>query len=372
VLVLLGIATAPGCQRLEGSAERPERSLEATSAPSRADSSFAGLIAALSEPSGYFDTDNLISNEASYLHAVGKLEAMGVSGGAYLGVGPDQNFSYIAHVRPAIAFIVDLRRDNLLQQLYFKALFELGESRIEYLCLLFGRPAPAAARSFARLGVEDLVAHLDSTPASEEVFARAAPAIEAQLRRFGVPLSAEDLATVARIRRSFFDGGLDLRFTSFNRPPRAGYPSYRQLLLERDLSGARASYLAREEDYRFVRGLETSDRVIPVVGDLAGDHALRGIGELLARRHERVSAFYTSNVEFYLMRQGKLPRFADNARHLPHDSHSVIIRSVFNYPHPSSVPGYLSTQLVQSLEGFLADEEQGRYATYAELVSAGK
>ena len=85
--------------------------------------SFASRIEQLSEPEGEFDTDNLISNEQAYLDVIPALRAAGTSGGAYIGVGPDQNFSYIASVRPAIAFIVDRRRDNLLLHLLFKALF---------------------------------------------------------------------------------------------------------------------------------------------------------------------------------------------------------------------------------------------------------
>jgi hypothetical protein len=231
---------------------------------------------------------------------------------------------------------------------------------------------PADVGAWRARGAQDLVAYLDSTAAGEEAFARAGAAIAARMRGFGMSLSEADLATIARIRRSFFEGGLDLRFTSYNRPPRYGYPSYRQLLLERDLSGTPSSYVAREEDFRFVRSLQMNDLVIPVVGDLAGAHALRSIGALLARRGERVSAFYTSNVEFYLMRQGKLHDFADNARHLPRDGRTVIIRSVFNFPHPSAVSGYLSTQLLQPLETFLADEDGGRYRTYGELVRAGQ
>ena len=57
---------------------------------------FAASIAGLSEPGGYFDTDNLISNERSYLQVVPDLRRLSVRGGAYIGVGPDQNFSYIA------------------------------------------------------------------------------------------------------------------------------------------------------------------------------------------------------------------------------------------------------------------------------------
>jgi hypothetical protein len=61
------------------------------------------------------------------------LNRAGIRGGAYLGVGPDQNFSYIADIRPAVAFIVDIRRDNLLLHLLFKALFADAGTRVEYL-----------------------------------------------------------------------------------------------------------------------------------------------------------------------------------------------------------------------------------------------
>src|SRR5580692_3816763 len=96
--------------------------------------SFASRIEHLSEDGGDFDTDNLISNERSYLDVVPALHATGVSGGTYIGVGPDQNFSYIAQIRPAIAFIVDIRRDNLLLHLLFKALFAAAHNRTEYVC----------------------------------------------------------------------------------------------------------------------------------------------------------------------------------------------------------------------------------------------
>ena len=80
-----------------------------TPARAQGSSTFASRIAALSEPGGRFDTDNLISNERSYLDVLPELKRRGVKGGAYIGVGPDQNFSYIAAVRPSIAFIIDAR-----------------------------------------------------------------------------------------------------------------------------------------------------------------------------------------------------------------------------------------------------------------------
>src|SRR5690242_4938674 len=98
---LLGISGALAATN--GAAQAPK---------SLPDSAFAALSLRLSEASGYFDTDNLISNEDSYLHPITTLRRLGIVGGTYIGVGPDQNFSYIAQVRPGIAFILDIRRDN--------------------------------------------------------------------------------------------------------------------------------------------------------------------------------------------------------------------------------------------------------------------
>src|SRR5439155_2674881 len=63
-----------------------------------APTSFASRIAQLSEPGGYFDADNLISNEKSYLQEMSALGDARLAGGAYIGVGPYQNFSYIAQL----------------------------------------------------------------------------------------------------------------------------------------------------------------------------------------------------------------------------------------------------------------------------------
>lgn len=73
-------------------------------------SEFTRLVQTLSEEGGYFFSDNFTSNEDSYLTVVDKMKELGATGGAYIGVGPEQNFTYIAKVRPRIAFIVDIRR----------------------------------------------------------------------------------------------------------------------------------------------------------------------------------------------------------------------------------------------------------------------
>jgi len=127
------------------------------------DSSFAALVARLSETGGYFDSDNIISNESSYLQVASQFAKAGTHGGVYIGVGPDQNFSYIALVRPSIAFMLDIRRDNMLEHLLFKSIFAQSRNRVEYLCRLFGKPIPADLEAWNNHSASSIIAYLPQT-----------------------------------------------------------------------------------------------------------------------------------------------------------------------------------------------------------------
>ena len=291
---------------------------------------FAAEIASLSEPGGYFDTDNLISNERSYLEVLSDLDAKNVRGGVYIGVGPDQNFSYIAHVKPSIAFILDIRRDNLLLHLLFKALFEQSHTRVEYLAHLFGRPVPADANSWRGAPIARIVEYIDKSEAEAKHVDELRGRIDRVVKGFGVPLSEKDLANIDRFHRRFIESGLDLQFQSFNRYSQSYYPTYRDLLLAADRAGRQANYLAAEDRFQFVKSLQDRDRIIPVTGDLSGPSALVAIGRTMSEKGQTLSAFYASNVEFYLERQGAYLRFVNNLGRVPHTNRSVIIRSIFN------------------------------------------
>jgi hypothetical protein len=336
----------------------------------RVATTFASRIAQLSEPGGFFDTDNLISNEKSYLHVMPALRQAGVTGGAYLGVGPDQNFSYIARIRPAIAFIVDVRRDNLLLHLLFKALFAESGTRVEYLSMLFGRAPPAHTAEWTGAPVARLATYIDGLPPLPSTAALDAR-IETRIASFDVPLSHEDMATIRRFHHRFIDAGLRLKFESAGRPPRSYYPTYGDLLLETDRQGHQSNYLAAEDDYAFVRDLEHRDLLIPVVGNLGGTTALTAIARMMRERGDHLSAFYTSNVEFYLFEEGTFPRFVENLARLPRAKHAVVIRSVFGGFAPvDTVPGYYSASLVQPVDDLVSGFASGRYRFYSSLTSA--
>jgi hypothetical protein len=202
---------------------------------------------------------------------------------------------------------------------------------------------------------------------ASEIRARALQQVES----FGVSLDYEDLKMLDFIHRSFIRGGVRIKFTSFGRSPNRSYPSYRDLLLSTDLTGQPGNYLAREEDYQFLRSLQLANRVIPVVGDLAGDHALQAIGDEVRSMGAVVSALYTSNVEFYLFENRAFGTFARNVIMLPRNSNSVVIRSLFRRMHPQTQPGFLSTQLLQRIDRLVAEWEAGRLRSYFQLVTVG-
>jgi len=336
--------------------------------------SFGMLVERLSERGGYFGSDNLVSNELSYQHVLGRLDRMGVTGGAYLGVGPDQSFTYIARIKPRIAFMIDIRRDCLLQHLMFKSIFMMSRNRIEYMSLLMGRPFPRDSRRWNNKTIGELADYIDRTPADEKLIERTRAEVRRRVLTFGLTLSERDLETVDEIYRAFANSGLEVRYTIRDRPTGRFFPAYRELLLEKDLDGKQCNFLAVESDFQYVKEMQDKDLIIPITGDLSGPKAVRAIGDYLREVGETVSAFYLSNVEFYLVRNGSFDRFVDNVKFLPIQSKSVLIRSYFNYAyytsqHPQTVDNYFSVQLLQTLESLVRDQNAGGYENYYDLVT---
>jgi hypothetical protein len=106
------------------------------------DQAYWKMIVGMSEPDGQFRFENFLSNELQYQYVIPGLKSGTRSGGVYLGVGPEQNFTYIAAIRPKIAFITDIRRQNMLELMMYRAIFELSGDRADFLSMLFSASPP--------------------------------------------------------------------------------------------------------------------------------------------------------------------------------------------------------------------------------------
>src|SRR4029077_1086694 len=137
--------------------------------PSRlTDQEFWTLVTDLSEPGGSFRSDNLLSNELRLQYVIPDLLRTVPRGRAYIGVGPEQNFAYIAALKPSMAFIIDIRRGNLELQLMYKALFELSADRAEFVSRLFSKKRPDGLTSAST--ALDIFTAYEKVPTSEQLY----------------------------------------------------------------------------------------------------------------------------------------------------------------------------------------------------------
>jgi hypothetical protein len=276
------------------------------------DKEFWGLIEALSEPAGTFTlSDNIVSNEPYFAGTVKRLRP---TGGAYIGVGPEQNFSYIAALRPAMAFIIDIRRENLDLHLMYKALFELSTDRADFVSRLFSRPRPAGLASAA--SVDEIFEQYDRViPSHEQYRTNATLVRERLLTTRGFPLSQADLDWIDLAFAAFYTAGPKIDYYG-SLPVDAVRPSYRQLMTAKDFTGQGRSFLATEEGFRFVKDLQSRNLIVPVVGDFGGPRAIRRVGDYVREHADRIYAVYASNVGVYLTNQ-QMRAFCSNLATLP-------------------------------------------------------
>ena len=284
---------------------------------------FRDIFTTFSEPGGSFGSDNFTSNENTVGQLAAELIARNRTGGAYVGVGPEQNFTYIAALKPQIVFIVDIRRQAVMQHLMFKALFELSPSRPEFVSRLFSRVPVSQPGPDATID-EIWNAFLSGTPDSN-LFNTNFIAIVRQLMSVrGLSLSSDDTISLRYVYGSFHRYGPNISY----RPGQGGVvATFASLTATADTAGVKRSFLATNENFQVVRNLHMRNLIVPIVGDFGGTQALRMVGDYLRERNAVVNAFYTSNVEQYLFRPTDLWRqFYRNVGNMPTDSGSLFIR----------------------------------------------
>ena len=312
----------------------------AQSLPSRlSDQEFWKLVTDLSEPDGTFRSDNLLSNEVWLQYVIPELLKTAKTGRVYMGVGPEQIFTYMTAMKPSMAFIVDIRRGNLDLHLVYKALFEMSADRADFVSRLFSRKRPAGLTD--RSTAEEIFGAFASVEKSEALYNDNLKAIQNHLAgKHGFALSDIDRAGVEYVYNAFSTFGPQIQYASTG----AGFigggrqPTYSDLMTATDGDDVSRSFLASEANFRFLKEFETKNLLVPVVGNFAGQKAIRAVGRYLREKNAIVSAFYLSNVEQYLRQDGIWNQFCANVATLPLDDTSTFIRSVRR--SGSGAPGF--------------------------------
>jgi hypothetical protein len=152
-------------------------------------------------------------------------------------------------------------------------------------------------------------------------------------------------------------------------------PTYAELQMESDGQGAQRGYLANEANYRVLRDMERNNLIVPLVGDFAGDKALKSVGQYVKDNGATITAFYTSNVEQYLFQSDDWRRFFSNVSTLPLDSSSTFIRAVFNFntaPNQTGTPGPRSRTMLAPIADQVRAFADGRLQTYWDVIQSSR
>jgi hypothetical protein len=239
------------------------------------------------------------------------------TGGTYFGVGPEQNFTYVAALQPKIAFIFDIRRDMMLEHLMYKSIFEMSPNRVEFVSNLFARRAPAQLTDSS--SVQAIFQSFSRIPAESSFADNRLREILTRLKTgHGFTLTATDESRIRAIYLTFVREGVLQFSSSFMSPGFAG------LMTTSDRNGKNWSFLATRENYDRVRTMHQRNLIIPLVGDFAGPKALRRAGQYLRDHGAILNVFYLSNVEDYI--SPVFPQYVNNLASFPMDASSVLVR----------------------------------------------
>ena len=334
------------------------------------DAEFWSLSTGLSEPGGYFQSDNYVGNELSFQWVIPSLKKAVAPGGVYLGVAPDQNFTYITALQPRMAFLVDIREGNLLEILMYKALIETSATRAEFAAKLFGRTTPPDIAATA--SANDILQAVYARPAEKTVHDQTAKLIEEHLTKtHGFPLTPAQLRQLIGIYDMFYAYGPGITYQNSNRGN--AYPTYWDMQVTDDNQGHNHGYLQTDEAFRAIKRLFTANLLVPVVGNFGGPKAIRAVGTWVREHGGVVTTFYTSNVEQYLFQDNLWREYYKNVATLPLDGSSQFIRSVFNMGFGGGYGGGLrSAQLTCSIQDLLTAFAAGKINSYYDVIALSR
>jgi hypothetical protein len=195
-------------------------------------------------------------------------------GGAYLGVGSDQNYTMLAHCKASYAWILDYDEVVVMLHRIHRALILESETTAEFLA----RWEDGAQQQT----LEVIRKHEGDSP---------------------------DIAYMEEL------------FGKYRKKLREHF----ERLDQRKLKGEAATWLSNDEYYRYVRGMFMAGRIRPMLGNLLADRAVSGIGKAATELGVPVRVIYLTNVEELVQYNDA---FRESFRSLPVDEKSVVLRTL--------------------------------------------
>lgn len=252
-------------------------------------------------PSNY-TMDCFVTSEIGHNDAIAKCRpGAGEAGtGAFIGVGPCQNLTYVGALRPRLAIICDSRLDNLIEHLMFKLLIERAGDPLDYLLLLFSRRREDRAPGTPASGAQELLAAFDrSVPDRAAYRANLEWLLSEAKRRW--EFGDWHLDRLAYVYGQFFARQLDITAVNKECADALGSPTLRDVILARNSYGRNFHFLADAARFDYVRRLHAEDRIIPVLGNFDSPAGIELINRLLAQFGERADTVYLSNIEDHVL-----------------------------------------------------------------------
>lgn len=334
-------------------------------APNISPTEFTKIIRDMSEDNGYFRGESWVTNELTYLDVIESIDKYNIRGGAYIGVAPEQNFTYMAVIKPQIAFLVDIRAQNRMQHLMFKIMFEISETRIEFLSNLFSMPLQS--ETGIKIPNKDsdinlIVNFLENSKQSRELFNKNLSLMISVLNnKYKFKLTDWERSNIKHVYEHFYTQNLNMT----NGPWRSSYPTLGEIFTDRDKSGRQLNVFNSREKYLFIRKMQLENKVIPITGDYGNNYALSKVAAYLKKHKLTVSAQYVSNAEQYIIRnRSNWNNWVSNIKNMPYNDKTVFIRWLnWNY--------YEQDTKLQYFKTFIKNNESGIHSRYFDLISNG-
>jgi len=225
------------------------------------------------------------------------------TGGGYLGVGADQNYTLIAIARPDLAWIVDY--DSVVIDLH----------KIHKLLIL----------------------HSDNPD------------------EFINYWKEENKDKTINLIKESFDEKLASHLTNIFIKSRPSLSHYFEILRTKKRGNKPVSWLSDIEMFDFIKKMFIAGRIRTMLGNLVGERALKGIGNTARELGVTIRTIYLTNVEEFIRYDSN---FKEWIKAIPVDSKSVILRTACSY-QGFEKGDYRWHYNIQSTESFLEILDKG-------------